>query len=100
MFRHGKTLLILALATGLAAASASAQTSNPAAKGAAPTQAAKPAPKMARTHAAKTKKPSIAESCDVDKALFCGDLESKGDRATRCLRANKSIVSQGCAAAL
>ena len=100
MFRHGKTLLILALATGLAAASASAQTSKPAAGGAAPTQAAKPAPKMARTHAAKTKKPSIAESCDVDKALFCGDLESKGDRATRCLRANKSIVSQGCAAAL
>ena len=100
MLRHGKTLLILALATGLAAASASAQTSNPAAKGAAPTQAAKHAPKMARTHAAKTKKPSITESCDVDMALFCGDLESKGARVARCLRDNKASVSQGCAAAL
>lgn len=100
MLRYGKALLILALATGLAAASASAQTSNPATGGAAPAQAAKSAPKKARMHAAKPKKPSIAESCDVDKALFCGDLESKGDRVTRCLRANKSIVSQGCAAAL
>jgi len=104
MFRHGKVALILALATGLAAATASAQTTAPGAGGAAPAPPAKPMrhgmhhAKKAGTE--KTAKPSMTEACEVDMAIFCGDLERKGARVAKCLKDNKAGVSSGCAAAL
>ena len=55
---------------------------------------------MKHHRAAAMKPASITEGCDVDIALFCGDLESKGARVTKCLNDNKALVSSGCGAAL
>ena len=93
----GRTALVLALATGLAAGTASAQANPPAAGGAAkPAAAAKP--KKAR--AAKPKKANITEACGTDAAIYCDDDEKGGVSKAACLRANKSLVSPECAAAL
>ena len=93
----GRIALVLSLATGLAAGTAIAQADAPAAGGAAkPAAAAKP--KKART--AKSKRVNITEVCEIDAAIYCDDDEKRGVSKKPCLRANKALVSEECAAAL
>ena len=93
----GRTALVLALATGLAAGTAIAQTDAPAADGAAkPAAAAKPR----KARAAKPKRVNITEVCEIDAAIYCNDDEKRGVSKRPCLRANKVLVSEECAAAL
>ena len=96
MRRLGMGVLVVTLATGLSAGVASAQAEKPAA-GAAKPAATKPAkaPK-----AAKVKKASVNEVCQTDSAIYCDDDEKRGVSKKPCLRANKALVSEECAAAL
>ncbi len=90
--RHlGKAALIVALATGLAAAGANAQAQTP------PAAATKVAPKA---RAASTKQQPYTEVCETDIGIFCGDLEARRGRTTKCLKDNVAIVSTACAAVI
>jgi hypothetical protein len=91
--RHlGKAALIVALATGLAAAGASAQAQTP--------PAAKKAAAAPKARAERTRPASVYEVCETDIGIFCGDLESRRSRTTQCLKDNVAIVSTQCAAAI
>lgn len=93
----GRTALVLALASGLAAGVAGAQANDPAAGGASkPAAASKPR----KARATKPVRANISEACVTDAAIYCDDDEKGGVTKAACLRANKSLVSADCAAAL
>jgi hypothetical protein len=92
MRRFGRGRFVLALVTGLVAGVASAQTS-------APAPAAK-SNKPMRTRQAKPARVNINAVCETDAAIYCGDDVRRGVSKRACLRANKSLLSPDCAAAI
>ena len=93
--------LLISLAVGLAATGAEAQSPKPGpcgtASGAAgpcgPAAPAKPGSRRAQVG-------RVAEACETDAAMFCGDLEHREGRVSRCLTERKTEVSEACRAAL
>lgn len=90
MRHHGKLASIVAVAIALAAGGAFAQG---APAGGASKSAAKP-------KAARAKPAKIAEACETDIAIFCGELEAKNRDVVRCLVEAVSSVSPECSAAV
>lgn len=88
MRHHGKLASIVALGLALAASGAAAQ--NAPADG---SPEAEPRPRASRTRPA-----NVAKACEVDIAIFCGDIEAKNGNAFRCLSESVALVSPACSA--
>ncbi len=88
MRHHGKLVSIVALGLALAASGAAAQ--NAPSGG---STEAEPRPRAPRTRPA-----NVAKACEIDIAIFCGDIEARNGNAIRCLSESVALLSPGCSA--